>query len=537
MRFALVLLVALSASIRAQEPVAAYDLAIRGGRVVDGTGKPAFPADLAIRAGRIAFIGQLGETPASSTIDAAGLVVAPGFIDVHTHADNATSRPEAANFVLMGVTTIVTGNCGSSNSDLAATFARLEKTGISVNFASLIGHATVRRAVLELSREAPTDEQLGVMVDLVRKAMQAGAVGLSTGLIYVPGTYAKTDEITALARVVGEFGGVYASHMRNENDRVLTAIDEALEIGREAGVPVHISHIKASGKPNWGRSAQIVAKLRAARAAGAPVTADQYVYDASSTSLDVLFPSRELSIGRKAFAAKLSDDEEFRGRMRDALMAQMERVGFGDLSYCRIAYAPNNAALNGKMFPQAATIRYGSDDRDSQARLALDLYVDSKGRRIGMIYHTQSEDDVTTFMREPYVAVACDAGIRLRRTQSLPHPRGAGNNARMLARYVRKLGVVSLPQAVRKMTSLPATTFGLEGRGEIRIGAAADLVLFDPDTIEDRATYDEPILAPVGISRVLVNGVVVAEDGRHNGKRPGAVLRHRLPHGKRPGDR
>jgi len=519
-------LLVISCSIGAQDPAAPFDVVIRGGTIINGTGEPAFSSDLGLRDGQIAAIGDLSGEATHSSLDAAGLVVAPGFIDVHTHADNATSRPEAFNFLAMGVTTIITGNCGSSRADLGETFARLEKTGVSVNFASLIGHATVRRAVLGLSKDAPTAAQLEEMQGLVEQAMRAGAVGMSTGLIYVPGTYARTEELTALASIVGEFGGVYATHMRNENDRVLEAIDEALAIGRDAGVPVQISHIKASGKPNWGRSAQIVAKLRDARAAGARVTADQYVYDASSTSLDVLFPSSELTIGRKAFAAKLESDEGFRRSMRAALMTKMKRVGFGDLSYCRIAYAPNNAELNGKTLPQAAAIRYQDDSKEGQARMALDLFAQSKGRRVGMIYHTQSEKDVMTFMREPYVAVACDAGIRLRKSQSLPHPRGAGNNARMLGRFVRELGVVSLPEAIRKMTSLPARTFGLEGRGELRVGAAADVVLFDPETVQDRATYDAPVLTPVGIPRVLVNGVVVVEDGRHTGARPGQVLRH-----------
>ena len=529
MRYAVALSLALAGPIPSQDVRQPFDLVIAGGSIVDGTGQASFRADLGVRGGRIAAMGDLGEAPTTRTIDASGLVIAPGFIDVHTHADNATSRPEAPNFVAMGVTTIVTGNCGSSNTDLAKTFARLDKTGISVNFASLIGHGTVRREVLGLSSEAPTKPQLDQMIELVDQAMRAGAVGLSTGLIYVPGTYASTEEITALAGVVGKYDGVYATHMRNENDRVLTAIDEALAIGREARVRVQISHIKASGKHNWGRSEQIVEKLREARAAGERVTADQYVYDASSTSLDVLFPTKELSIGRPAFAEKLREDQDFRVRMHEALMTEMERVGFGDLSYCRIANAPHNTDLNGKTIAQAATFRHGNDDRETQAQVALDLYAKSEGKRIGMIYHTQSEDDVTTFMREPYVAVASDAGIRLRRSDSLPHPRGAGNNPRMLARFVRKLGVVTLPQAVRKMTSLPAATFGLKDRGEIRVGAAADLVLFDPDAVEDRATFDEPINAPVGISRVLVNGVIVVADGRHTGARPGVVLRHKAP--------
>lgn len=525
-------LLSLAGLLPGQDASQSYDLLLRGGRVVDGTGGEPYVADVAVRGDRIAAIGDLAEARATRSIDARGLVVAPGFVDVHTHADNTTSRPEAINFVSMGVTTIITGNCGYSGSDLDETFSRLEKTGVSPNFASLIGHGTVRTAVLGSDARAPTPNELEAMRDLVRRAMRAGAVGLSTGLIYVPGTYAETEEIVALARVVGEFGGVYASHIRNENDHVVEAVDEAVRIGNEAGVKVQISHIKASGKHNWGRSALVIERLRRARAAGSRVTADQYAYDASSTSLDVLFPADELSIGREAFAAKLADDAGFRARMLDAVMKVMERVGFGDLSYCRIADAPGSADLNGMTIAEASAFRHGDRERPTQARTALDLFAMSKGRRISMIYHTMSEDDVARYMREPFVAIASDSGIRLRKTTGLPHPRGAGNNPRVLARYVRERGILSLPLAVQKMTSLPAEVFGLEDRGVVRVGAFADLTLFDAETVQDKATFDAPLETPAGMPWVVVNGVVVVENGEHTGARPGSVLRHRSPAAK-----
>lgn len=518
----------LAASVSTQadpRPAAPFDVLIRGGSVVDGTRTPARQCDVAIRGDRIVAVGEIAaDATAALEIDAAGMVVAPGFIDAHTHAESIERQPDAWNFVGMGVTTLISGNCGSSRLDLGTAFDRLENGGgIGPNYASLIGHGTVRREVLGIENRAPTDAELERMCELVRAAMADGAVGLSTGLIYVPGTYAETEELIALARVVAEFGGVYASHMRNEGDRVLASIDEALRIGREAGVAVHLSHLKASGKPNWGRSVDIVARLTAAREAGVRVTGDQYAYAASSTSLDVLFPSAALSIGRKEFGAKLRDDEPFRARMHEALLATMERSGFGDFSYCQIASAPGHRDLSGKTLAEAAS---GDGGRDAQARLAIDLMIAAAGKRISMVYHKMSEDDVETLMRVPFIAVASDGGIRNRAAASKPHPRSVGNNPRVLARYVREQKTLSLELAIHKMTQLPATVFGLRGRGVLAEGAFADVVVFDPDAVQDGATFDDPLEPPRGIDWVLVNGRVAHRKGEQTEVRAGAVLRH-----------
>ena len=423
----------------------------------------------------------------------------------------------------MGVTTLISGNCGSSRLDLGTVFDRLENGGgIGPNYASLIGHGTVRREVLGTENRPPTDEELRRMGDLVRAAMEDGALGLSTGLIYVPGTYAETEELVALARVVAEFDGVYASHMRNEGSRVLASIDEALRIGREAGVAVHLSHLKASGKPNWGRSTDIVARLETAREDGVRVTGDQYAYAASSTSLDVLFPSSALSIGRKEFGAKLRDDPAFRARMHEALLETMEHNGFGDFSHCQIASAPGHRELSGKTLADAAS---GDGGREAQAQLAIDLMIDAAGKRISMVYHKMSEDDVEALMRVSFIAVASDGGIRNRASTSKPHPRSVGNNPRVLSRYVRDQKVLSLELAIHKMTQLPATVFGLRERGVLQPGAFADIVIFDPDTVRDGATYDEPLEPPRGIDWVLVNGQIAYRQGQQTEVRAGAVLR------------
>ncbi len=511
-----------------QEPE--FALLFRGGTVVDGTLASPRPADVGIRGDVIAAIGDLSGRTAARVVDATGLVIAPGFVDVHTHADRAAARRgDARNFVAMGVTTIITGNCGGSVTDLATHLAEVEKHGIAVNYGSLIGHGTVREAVMGRANRAPTADELAKMRALVRREMAAGAFGLSTGLIYVPGTYAKTDELVALCEEVASFGGLYATHMRDEGDHVLESIDEAIEIGRRAGLPVHLSHLKASGKPNWGKSEQIVARLEAARADGLAVTGDQYAYTASSTTLLVLFPSAELAEGPKAFAARLRDDAAFHATMVEALYATMDTSGFGDLSFCQIASAPGSRDLQGLRIAEAAERRFGETDRHAQAETAIDLVIAAGARRVSMVYHKMAEPDVERLMALPYVGIASDSGIRMYDTAEKPHPRGAGNNPRVLGRYVRERKVLSLELAVHKMTELPATVFGIERRGVVREGAFADLCVFDPATVIDRATYAEPLAEPRGIAWVLVNGVPVVADGQRTDARPGRVLRHSKP--------
>jgi N-acyl-D-amino-acid deacylase len=458
-----------------------YDLVLRGGQLLDGTGAAARPGDLAIAAGRIAALGEVTAAPGTPVLWLDGLVIAPGFVDVHTHVDSDVVRePACANFLRMGVTTIITGNCGGSVPDLAAHFTRLERGGIGVNYGSLVGHGTVRTAVLGTERRAPDAGELQRMSDLVEAGMRAGAFGMSTGLIYVPGIYAETDELIALAKAVGRHGGLYASHIRSENDQVLDAIAEALRIGAEADVPVQISHVKCTGKPNHGRAAEVLAAIAAARASGQRVGVDQYAYDASSTGLDVLFPADELAIGRERFAARLRDDAEFRAGIHRALLAKMDQVGFGDFRYARIAAAKGNAELNGLLLPEAAQQRLGRDDRAAQADLAIELFAAAAPARVSMIYHTLAEADVELYLRQDWIAIASDAGLRPDRGPDKPHPRGAGNNPRVLGRYVRDRGVLPLPTAVHKMTAVPARAFGIPQRGELRPGWWADLTAIRP---------------------------------------------------------
>ncbi len=508
-------------SLADEKSTAPYDVVIRGGRIVDGTGNPWYLGDVGVRNGRIAAVGRLRDVAAKHVIDAAGRIVAPGFVDVHTHMEpNVERRPTADNLVADGVTTVVTGNCGLSRTDLAAFFVSLRNSGISLNLASLIGHNEVRKAVLGIDLREPSAEEQTRMDTLVDQAMRDGAVGLSTGLIYTPGTYAKTPEIVALARVVARHGGIYASHIRNEDEGIFAAIDEALAIGREAALPVEISHFKLTNKRWWGKSDQIISRVETARAAGLDVTVDQYPYTASSTSLSVLLPSWAMAGGTDALKTRLADQNQ-----RKKITAEMtetigKRGAHRRLDYAVVASCAANRSLERKSIATIARERKRPPGLAGDIETVLEL-MDSD--RPSMIYHSMDERDVERILRYPYTMVGSDGGVR-EMGDGVPHPRSYGTNARVLARYVRDRKVIRLEEAIRKMTSLPAQRFGLVDRGILRPGLWADLVVFDEKTVVDRATFDKPHAYTEGFHHVLVNGVQVWRDGQHTGSKPGRVL-------------
>ena len=502
----------------ARTPV--YDLLIINARIVDGSGNPWFRADVAIKDGRIARIGRVSAAAATRTIDARGQILAPGFIDVHTHVESIYSLPAAENFVRMGVTTLVTGNCGSSTTDVAEFLGRIKDKPLAVNLATLIAHGSVRRRVIGLEDRAPTPEELKQMEGLVEQGMKDGAVGLSTGLIYVPGTYAKTDEIVALARVAAKYDGLYATHMRNEGDKVADAIRESIQIGEQAGLPVEISHFKISNKKLWGQTPMTLGLVRDARARGLVVTVDQYAYTASSTSLDSRLPSW-LRAGGLDEAKKRLADKATRERAISDTKDALKKSGFKDYSFAVVASYDVDKSFNGKSIAEITKQVKGKSDVTSQIEQMLEMY---EAGGAGMIYHGMDEADVKRIMQEPFTMIASDSGVR-QVDESVPHPRGYGNNARVLGRYVRELKLISLEDAIRKMTSLPAQTFGFRDRGLIREGFAADLVIFDDNTITDQATFDKPHQFPVGISFVIVNGAPVFENNQMTAARPGVALR------------
>ncbi|HZS07879.1 MAG TPA: D-aminoacylase [Blastocatellia bacterium] len=510
---------------RARSSVADFDLVITGGRIVDGTGNPWVEADVAVKDGLIADIGRIAPERAARVIDAHGKVVAPGFIDVHTHIEGGiTQLPGAENFLQMGVTSVITGNCGGSALPLGEWFDKLEKTGISINVGSLVGHNTVRRAGMNGDFDRPpTPEELQRMRDLTAQAMRDGAVGFSTGLEYVPGTYAKTDEIVELAKVAARAGGLYATHMRNEDATVEESIKESLEVGAQAGCPVEISHFKISSRARWGASAITVKMVADARARGQQVTVDQYLYPASSTGIGILFPSWIFEGGDEKLKGRLQDPAT-RARVRQEMIAKAEKGGFSDFSFAYVASHRARPEFNGKNIAEITKLVRQKSTPEEQAEQAIEILLAGGAQ---MVLHKMSDTDVERIFRQPFTMVASDAGVIDAASESIPHPRGFGNNARVLGVYVREKKLVGLEEAVRKMTSLPAGVFRLWDRGLLRPGMAADVVIFDEQTVSDRATFEQPKQYATGIDYVLVNGQVVIEKGKHTGARSGRILRRR----------
>jgi N-acyl-D-amino-acid deacylase len=505
------------------EPACAetYDLIIRRGRVADGTGNPGFFADVAIKDGHIAALGRIaGE--AKAEIDAKGMIVAPGFIDVHTHADELADMPVAENFLRMGVTTIVAGNCGSSALDVAKAFREIEDKAVCPNFATLIGHGTVREKAMGGSfNRPPTTDELEKMRGLVRQAMEDGAVGLSTGLIYAPSVYGQTDEIIELATVTARYDGIYATHQRNEGTGIIGSLDEIIRIAREAGIRAEVSHIKLAGEKAWGRAEEVLAHIEKARAEGLDITQDQYAYTASSTGMSQLIPDDALEGGREALRKRL-DDPAQKAKIVEGMRAKIRDRGRSDYAYAVIASYRHDKSYNGLNIVEAAKKMRGTDTLDDQIETILEIQ--RNGGASG-VFHGINEDDLKVFMRHPNTMIACDSGLR-KLGEGVPHPRGYGDNARVLARYVRELKVLRLEDAIRKMTSLPATTFRFAGRGLLREGNWADIVVFDPEKVRDVSTFNDPHHYSEGFRHVLVNGVPVIKDDQLTGARPGKVLRH-----------
>lgn len=500
------------------------EILIKNGKILDGTGNSWFYADIAIEKGKIQRIGNLSGWQAARTIDAKGKMVAPGFIDVHTHIeDDEKKNPTADNFIYDGVTSVITGNCGLSRPDLGAYFSMIDSLKLSINVAALIGHNDVRKAVMGSANRNPTEKEMQAMEAIVSKAMKDGAVGLSTGLIYIPGTYSKTEEIVRLAKIAAADHGVYASHMRDEGDSVTQAIEEALTIGREAKIPVEISHFKLSGQQNWGRSAQTVPMIIKAREAGLDVTIDQYPYTASSTSLSTLLPDWVLADGQDSIKARLARPA-IRKEVVDYMLAKLKKRKLPHFSYPVVASYRPDTSYNGKSIEEVNLLRGGKHKAAAEAETVIQM-MEQGGA--GMVFHGMSDKDVTTIMQYPFNMFASDASIRIYKSGN-PHPRGYGTNARVLGKYVREEKVISLEEAIRRMTSLPAQKFHLSDRGLLRDGFAADIVIFDAATVKDLSTYDQPHQYSTGFDYVIVNGVITVDAGKHNGKRAGNVLRKSL---------
>jgi N-acyl-D-amino-acid deacylase len=514
----LALFIGLSPTLLAQS----FDVFIKNGRIIDGTGNSWYYGDVGIKDGKIAALGKLGEATAQKTIDAKGLVVAPGFIDVHAHIEGAEKgTPTANNFIYDGVTTVVTGNCGGSNLDMGQYFAQMDSLKTSINIASLIGHNTVRRAVMGEAQRNPSPAELAQMEALVEKAMKEGAVGISTGLIYVPGTYSKTPEVLAVAKASAKHGGVYASHIRNEGDGVADAVNEAISIGREARMPVEISHFKVTYKPNWGRSVETIGLVEQARKEGLDVTIDQYPYVASSTTLDTTVPTWAFSGGRDSLHARLNDPV-IRQRIKKEMLGSLKKSKLKNYDYALVARFAPDTTFNGKTISQINILKGRKSKPMDEAETILEMV--EATNRTQMVYFSMDEKDLVRIMQYPFNMFASDAGIA-RFGAGMPHPRAYGTNARVLGRYVREQKVIRLEEAIRRMTSLPAQKFNLRDRGLLLPGMAADVVVFDEATVSDAAEFTNPHAYSVGFTHVLVNGEVTVSEGKHTGARAGRTLR------------
>jgi N-acyl-D-amino-acid deacylase len=517
------------------------DLLIRGGIVIDGTGAPGRRADVAVRDGRIAAVGEVGTGSGARMIDATGRIISPGFIDIHSHSDESVLVNSALeSTVHQGVTTVVAGNCGGASApvmglaaeeldrelaryDLGRTWtsfgeyaAVIDRSGTAINFSSLVGHGTLRMCVMGADDRAPTGGELAAMQALLAAALADGAMGLSTGLIYPPSAYGTTAEISALAAVVRERDGLYASHIRNEGDDLFAAVEENLEIGRRSGVRVQLSHHKASQKRNWGKVHDSTAMIERAQAAGVDVIADQYPYTASSTGLAVTIPKWAHAGGSMALCARLKDPE-VRRRIRGEY-TETER-GWPDIVIARAARHPD---WSGKSVAELAAAA-----RLDPLEWTCDALIEHDGA-IDIIHHSMDEQDVRYVMAKPWICAGSDSRANAPYgplSFGKPHPRSYGTFPRILGRYARDAGVITLEDAVRKMTSLTASRLKLRDRGVVREGAWADLVVFDPDRIIDTATYDDPHRYPAGIDHVIVNGGVATDHGDTLPERHGRFLR------------
>ena len=505
-------------SISAQKPL--FDLLIRNGKVIDGSGNPWFRADIGVLNGKIAAIGHLDSTQAKRTIDATGLVVSPGFIDVHTHVESGIMRvPTADNYILDGVTSIITGNCGGSEDNLTAFFSKMMKTGISLNVASFIGHNNIRRQVMNKANRDPTPKEQAHMENLVEKAMKQGAVGLSTGLIYIPGTYSKTPEVVGLAKVAARYGGVYTSHIRNEGETVGSAISEAITVGREAQIPVEISHFKISFKPLWGKSSETVAMVEKARQEGIDINIDQYPYAASSTNMGTLLPAWALADGDSAMLFRFADTS-IHAKIKAEMIVSLTKDQRKNWDYAVVAHSKADSTLDGKTISDINILKGRKPTAEEEVETIFELMAKGGGQ---MIYHKMSEEDIDIILKYPNTMIASDGGVEVYGF-GVTHPRSYGTNARVLGRYVRERKTLTLEDAIRRMTSLPAQRFRIDDRGLLRVGYAADILVFDEKTVSDKATYERPHAYSVGFKYVLVNGKLTVEKGTHNGVKAGQII-------------
>lgn len=494
-----------------------YDTVIISGTIYDGSGNAGFKADIGIKDGRIKSIGDI-DSDRATIINAEGMVVTPGFIDIHTHCDRGllnSNQSSAKNYLTQGVTTVVTGNCGSGTYRVAEYFHNLDSAGIGLNVVHLVGHGTVRRAVMGQEAREPTEKELEQMKELMARGMKGGAVGFSTGLFYAPGSYAKTDEIVELARTVKEYDGIYATHIRDESNYtigLIEAIKEAIAVGERAAIPVEISHIKALGKPVWGQSPEVCKVIENAQNRGVKVYADQYPYIASSTGLSAAVVPRWVQAGGKM--KERLNDPELLLRIKKEIGENIERRG-GPESLVVVSYSQNRK-FDGKNLLEISRMI-----NKPVVETAIDLVINDSP---SVISFNMSKSDLEYFMKKPYVMTSSDGHVQFP-DSSFSHPRCYGTFTRKIRKYVIEEKVITMEHAVRAATTLPAEMLGMNDRGRLEQGFIADIVVFNPEEIGDRATFSEPHQYSVGVQYLLVGGELVIEEGGYNGRLAGKALR------------
>lgn len=504
-----------------------FSVILEGGTVYDGAGAAPRPADVGLRGDRVAAVGDLSAAEAERRIDVTGLAVAPGFIDTHSHATSSSwersdirQRPLAESYLRQGVTTAMGGQDGGSPLPIGDYLSRLEEAGAAINIGLFVGHGTVRGHVMGAVDRAPTDAERERMRALVQQAMEDGAFGLSSGLEYTPGTYAETDELIDLARVTAPYEGLYISHIRDEGGRLLESVEEVIQVAEGADVAGQVTHHKVVGPDRWGNSAASLQRIERARSRNVDVTSDVYPYAASSTGLTILFPSWSREGGSAALKDRLNDPEA-RPRIRDAITRHVNAERGGDPSTIVLSRCAWNAALDGKSLADVLAERGRTVTVEAAAELAIDLQAQGGCR---VVLHSMAEEDVRRIMQHPTSMIASDGGIPAPGVGA-PHPRSYGTFARVLGHHVREEGVLSMREAIHKMTGLPARRLALADRGVLQEGAIADVTVFDPTTIIDHATFADPHQFASGVQHVFVAGEAVLRDGSVTGARPGRVLR------------
>ena len=498
-----------------------YDVLIRGGRIVNGSGNPWFEADVGIRGDRIAAIGDLSGAAAARIIDASGLVVAPGFIDPHTHAIRGIfDVPTADSALLQGVTTLTEGNDGSSPWPIAEHYREIEELGISPNWSVFVGQGTIRSIVIGAGDRDASAAELERMKQMVAQAMEEGALGISTGLFYVPGSFTSTREVIELSRVAADYNGIYISHMREEASQLIDSVEETIRIGEEAGIPVQMTHHKVIGAPNWGNSVASLGLVDEARARGVDITMDQYPYTASQTGVSALIPQWAQEGGDDALIRRLGSDETRQTIKNEVVERILFDRGGGDPANVFISRNSWDPSMAGKNLAEL-TIEAGMEPTPENAAEVVFHILRNGGATA--VYHAIGSDDVDRIMRHPATAIGSDGPIGIF-GEGAPHPRQYGTFARVLGHYVRERGVVTLEEAIRKMTSMTAQRLSIHDRGLLAEGFLADIAVFDANEIIDRATFEDPHQYAEGMKFVLVNGEIVVADGAHTGRRPGRIL-------------